>query len=94
MRTLFGFPGDGGGKVDHLVLALGLIRCTCREEDKWAAHTWVSQSDIPGIVEVSGTHYVTVMAKMPPPTPATEWMTESLVIVVWAYDVVQMKCSH
>ena len=55
MRTLFGFPGDGGGKVDHLVLALGLIRCTCREEDKWAAHTWVSQSDTPGIVEVSGT---------------------------------------
>jgi hypothetical protein len=79
---VFGFPGDGGRKVDNLVLAFRLICCTCREEDKWAAHTWVSQPDTPGIVEVSGTHYVAVMDKMPPATPATEWMTESLVIVV------------
>lgn len=35
-----------------------------------------------GMLEVSGTHYVTVMAKMPPAAPATEWMKESLVIVV------------
>jgi hypothetical protein len=35
-----------------------------------------------GILEVSGTHYVAVMAKMPPAAPATEWMKESLDIVV------------
>jgi hypothetical protein len=27
------------------------------------------------------------MAKIPPVAPATEWMTESLVIVVWAPDI-------
>jgi hypothetical protein len=40
-----------------------------------------------GIVEVSGTHYVAVMAKMPPAAPATEWMKESLVIVVRTSDI-------
>ncbi len=39
------------------------------------------------IEEGSGTHYVVVMAKMPPAAPATEWMKESLVIVVQRTDI-------
>jgi hypothetical protein len=44
-------------------------------------------TNTPGIVEVSGTHYVAVMAKMPPAAPATEWMKESLIIVVRTSDI-------
>lgn len=40
-----------------------------------------------GIIEVSDTHYVAVMAKMPPAAPATEWMIESLVIIVRESDI-------
>jgi hypothetical protein len=40
-----------------------------------------------GIIKVSDTHYVAVMAKMPPAAPATEWMTESLAIIVRASDI-------
>jgi hypothetical protein len=43
--------------------------------------------NIVGTIEVSDTHYVAVMAKMPPAAPATEWMTESLVIIVRASDI-------
>jgi hypothetical protein len=33
------------------------------------------------------------MAKIPPVAPATEWMRESLVIVVWAPDVRLLMCG-
>ena len=46
------------------------------------------QPNTADLVDVSGTHYVAVMAKMPPAAPATEWMKESLVIVLWTDDIV------
>jgi len=47
-----------------------------------------------GIVEVSGAHYVDVMAKMPPAAPATEWMKELLVIIVHLISLRLLICSE